>query len=518
MKTSMSGIGKYKFITIILLFTFWITDIKCVYSQGMNHQWLLGYGTFTDSFTTSQKARLLFDLNNVTVVPETRKMRFEGAQANISNQNGNLLFATNGCWIMDATNDTMMNGKGLNPGPFTDVYCGSYGMPFVGQNIILPWPDSSQKYILFHSTGNPITAYNMPTELMYSIIDMNFNGGLGAVTQKNVITLQDWLTPGLAACKHANGRDWWVVMLQDSSDIIYKLLVTPLGVTSISQQSLQVTIPCHFNYQISFSPDGKKMAYTYFAGVVGNSYHDIRLFNFDRCTGTFSNPLLIDLSTPYGGVGMAFSSNSQYLYVADFNQLYQINTDTSDIPSSIQVVAVNDGYYSPIPPYQSDFCYMYLAADGKIYISSANGVIDMHYINYPDSSGVACNVQQHALHVPCYYFRGHVNHPNYYLGCDTTLGCPCLTTGIDEAQGHDFKFFISPNPTSGQLKIMYLLPQNKSGKLELFDINGRRVYEMNLPPWSTLQQLDVSFLNNGVYNCVVSSIAWRVNKKIVVRN
>jgi hypothetical protein len=504
-------------ISLILIFLINCLGNNISYSQGLNHQWLLGYGTFTDSFSTSQKARLLFDVNNVTVVPETRKMKFLSAQANIADSTGNLLFYTNGCWIADATNDTMQNGNGLNPGPFTNSWCNNlYGMPFIGQTLALPWPDSSHKYILFHSTGNPGTGVFLPTELMYSVIDMSLNGGLGAVTQKNVIALQDSLCPTLAACKHANGRDWWIVMMRDSSDLVYKILLTPAGIVTITSQNLNVPDHDGFNFQMSFSPDGNKFAYSYISGSFGSAYRDIRLFDFDRCNGMFSNPLLIDISTPYGGYGMTFSPNSKYLYVTDYDFIFQINTDTSDVPASVQVVAINDGYYSPQPPYWTDFFLMYLAANGKIYISSGNSVVDLHYINYPDSSGVACDVQQHSLHLPCYSGRGHVNHPNYYLGCDTTLGCPCLTTGVDEIAGHDFNFSVSPNPTSGQFKMIYLLPQNKDGRLEIFDVNGRRVYEMRLPLWSTLQQIDVSFLGGGVYNCVITSGNYRVNKKVVV--
>ncbi|MBK6642337.1 MAG: hypothetical protein IPG39_14480 [Bacteroidetes bacterium] len=87
---------------------------------------------------------------------------------------------------------------------------------------------------------------------------------------------------------------------------------------------------------------------------------------------------------------------------------------------------------------------MHLAADGKIYITSGNSVIDMHYINHPDSAGIACDVQQHALPLPCYAWRGNVYHPNYYLGCDTTLGCPCLLTDLNELSPPDFKFRVYP--------------------------------------------------------------------------
>jgi hypothetical protein len=90
---------------------------------------------------------------------------------------------------------------------------------------------------------------------------------------------------------------------------------------------------------------------------------------------------------------------------------------------------------------QTNFWFMYLAANGKIYISSGNGVVDYHYISYPDSAGMACDVHLHDLHLPCYSFRGNVYHPNYYLGCDTTqTTCPCLATGINDVKQHDFKF------------------------------------------------------------------------------
>ncbi|MBL0072870.1 MAG: T9SS type A sorting domain-containing protein [Bacteroidetes bacterium] len=160
---------------------------------------------------------------------------------------------------------------------------------------------------------------------------------------------------------------------------------------------------------------------------------------------------------------------------------------------------------------------MYLAANGKIYVTSGSGVQHIHEINYPDSAGIACDVQQHAIDLGYAQLRSVPNHPNYYLGCDTTLGCPCLITGIEELGGHEFRFIVAPNPTSGNFKITYLLPQNQPGKLEVFDINGRRIYEMNLPHWSTMQEVSLpKSISSGVYNCVITSGGERGNKKVVV--
>ncbi|MBK9319738.1 MAG: T9SS type A sorting domain-containing protein [Bacteroidetes bacterium] len=141
-----------------------------------------------------------------------------------------------------------------------------------------------------------------------------------------------------------------------------------------------------------------------------------------------------------------------------------------------------------------------------IYISSGSSVIDLHYINYPDSDGVDCDIQQHAIHLPCYSARGNVYHPNYYLGCDTTLGCPCLiTTGLNEFNRHDFKVKLSPNPGKQGFEILYLLPQNKDGMLSIFDMQGRLMHQQLLPPWSTMQSIPASTWSSGIYQVRIES-------------
>ncbi|MBE7510164.1 MAG: T9SS type A sorting domain-containing protein [Bacteroidia bacterium] len=157
---------------------------------------------------------------------------------------------------------------------------------------------------------------------------------------------------------------------------------------------------------------------------------------------------------------------------------------------------------------------MYLAANGKIYISSGSSVKHLHEMNYPDSAGIACDVQLHNVFTNC-FFIGVPNHPNYYLG--RLVGSPCDTlTGIHDLAAHDFRFSISPNPNNGNFRIMYLLPQNKSGTLQIFDITGKEIYHQTLPPWSTLQYISLPKIADGVYQCTIISNNQRVNKKLVV--
>jgi Secretion system C-terminal sorting domain len=500
---------------ILLLFSF-IVFQDLALGQGYNHTWLIGSENSFDTFTTSPKARLLFYLDSVSVLGEQRKMAFRATQATISDANGNFLFASNGCWIMDASGDTMQNGGGLNPGTFANGYCSNVsGLPMSGANIIIPFPGDSNKFVLFHQVGNSVNYLNS-TEVFYTVVDMTLNSGLGGVIpgKKNVVAFTGNISWGLAACKHANGKDWWVIAHEDSSNIIHKVLFTSNEVANVSSQQVNMPAPGYgIAGQPGFSPDGNKYAYKH-GLTVNPGFHDIRILSFDRCSGNFDS-LGYAIRNNEFGFGQAFSSNSRYLYYSSGATIYQLDTDAPNISATDSIVAVYDGYCYPYPSLCTTFWLMYLAADSKIYITSPSFVIDYSFINSPDSAGISCDVQQHALRLPCYTIRGGINHPNYYLGCDTIGGCICLT-GIDENEGHDFKFSISPNPASGQIRVIYLLPQNKNGKLEVFDITGRKVYAVTLPLWSTLQIMDLSFLKNGIYNILITSDNFTSTSKLVL--
>ena len=515
---------KKKVISLLLLFI----ASASLFGQGYNHNFLIGYDfAYPPWGVNSDKGIIKIDTLNFNVIGLSRKMKFQGAQANIANANGDILFYTNGCWIANAMEDTMPNGARIATDVIDSIWCSTAGIQWVQSSLILPMPDDSNKYVLFHHGSSYVNPPNdLPLISYYSVIDMSLDNGLGDVIpgQKKITLIQDTLLPGFAACRHANGKDWWVYILKGNSSMIYKVLLTNQGITNISTQNIGV-LHITNEAQKCFSPNGKKFAYRYHAGVMGNVVNEVRVFDFDRCTGNFSNPRVVSWPSLYGGLGLAFSSNSKYLYtVSDFDTILQINTDTSNMQASMTVVAINDGYYSPPGQtlFQTGFWTMYLAANGKILISSGSGVVDLHYINYPDSGGLACDVHLHDLHMPCFTFRSNVNHPNYYLGCDTTqTNCPCLITGVNNLSPPDFKFRVYPNPvTNGVLNIGYLLPQSasggKSGLFEMVDVTGKVVFKYTLPPWSNEQAFKLPDLANGVYNCVIWSDGKRVSRKVAV--
>ncbi len=475
-----------------------------VSGQGFNHQWLLG----NFFFFQDPKGRMLVDSNAYLLIGENRKMPFLGTQANISDSNGNLLMSSNGIWIADATGDTMTNGDMLAPSYLTNTW--PHGIPLVHGSVFLNFPGDTTKMILFHKSKWGQFSIS-PTALYESVVDLIQD----SVISKNDTILSDTLSWGVGACKHANGQDWWVIVVRDGNPQAYTIKITSTGIDTVFIQSLSYQANTFGNVSpIVFSKDGTKMVYCTPLNQGNNG--TVLVYDFNRCSGVFSGMTSYPVSQTEYLFGLSFSPSGRYVYTCSSNYIFQIDTDSQ----TVDTVASYDGFISPPGSTccATTFWGMYLAANGKIYITSGSSVQHLHEMNFPDSAGIACDVQQHAIDLVDYlHLRSVPNHPNYYLGCDTTLGCACLTTGIEEFEAHDFKFSISPNPTSNNFSIAYLLPQNLKGKFELLDINGSRVYEMNLPQWSTLQYISLpESVADGIYNCVISSDGWRVSKKLAV--
>lgn len=100
--------------------------------QGLNRHFLIGYdvGLF-DTNVVSTKGIFQFDSVSYNLTPANFKMPFRATQGNLSDESGNLLMVSNGCWIADATGDTMQNGAGLLPNSFSNTWCDDItGIPF----------------------------------------------------------------------------------------------------------------------------------------------------------------------------------------------------------------------------------------------------------------------------------------------------------------------------------------------------------------------------------------------------
>ncbi len=471
-----------------------------LFSQGVNNLWLMGAQSWAGP--PLGEFKMDFTGGNLNMTSHYWIMNFNCTNAEICDGSGNFLFSSNGIWVSNADNDTMLNGgRGFNPGFFTTQH-DSFGLTLPQANLIIPFPGDTNRYYLFHETCDDYGNSYCTLYLYYSVIDMTLDSGLGAVTQKNVVLLNDSLVEGrLTACKHANGRDWWLVTHQHNTNRYYKYLITPDSILGPYTQDIGVV---RDNWgQAVFSPDGTMYAYfAYFFGTAdpnGSNIGDLDIFDFDRCTGDFSYKAHVAVTDSAYAGGVAFSPNSNVLYVSSSNFIWQFDMNAVNIPASQMTVAIWDRFLDAAGFYTS-FYLSQLAPDGKIYIITNESTDYLHVINFPDSIGVNCDACQHCIHLPAYNHFTIANHPNYFLGPEIGSICDSLLSSILNTSNEKISLKIFPNPVSYNDDITFTYPSiGDKTFLVINNSEGKEVARYELPQWSSVQHLKLPELSAGVY-------------------
>ena len=345
---------------------------------------------------------------------------------------------------------------------------------------IIPNPANANQYYILHSgvTVNP--------ELYYSLIDMTYNGGLGKVILKNVLLNNfngEYVTDGLAAIKHGNGKDWWLLFktYNDVNDTIHRYLISDQGISTEMIQRIGVAPFAGF-LRLFFNNAGTKMVIVSASGLL--EYYD-----FDRCTGLLSNRIQINPESQIPADffwSAAFSPNDSVLYVTvddTLNCLYQYNLFAPNISNTRQLL-----YSFNFPYYGSGD--LRTSIDGKIYYSIAfdNGIgfnfpyadttynsinMNLSVINQPNLLGAACDFQPYSFYLGG--FRTYVGigiNPNYDLGPLTGSACDSLSNSISDLLDVN-SFSIYPNPASNHFTFFTDMNVESSNYIELFDLSGR---------------------------------------------
>jgi hypothetical protein len=460
-----------------------------VFGQYKNNKWLSGYETFNSS-PPWNGTKIEFMLNNsLNISFDPRSMWFHVAFSGLSDQNDNWFFYTNGAAVCNKNHDTIANGFGLSPGgdPYWDI-----GYSGINQTVILPKKSNGDQLYVLHQNKNPNTSpQNLPRAFttFYSVIEP-YIGPKSTLVQKNTVLINDTTeSANITPCRHANGRDWWLLIKKFNSNIYYTVLLGPDGPINIFQQTVPGTIEVTGG-QAAFSPNGEKFA------VFSNACQ-LRLYDFDRCTGVLSN-FKYKYITPYTAGGTSFSANSKFLYLSSTDTLWQFDMQAADVLVSQQVVGVYDGH-TDSNGFSTIFWWHWLAPDGKIYMTSNPGALSHHVINKPDLLGSACDLQQHAINIPTYTLKTTPASVN--LDLKQVHGSPCDTLGVgnEELFNSNTSLKIAPNPSNGNINIEFPV-QEISGMLYVYDVNGKLVYSEYVSPYTYIKNLNLQGkLSSGMY-------------------
>ena len=454
--------------------------------------WLLS----TNTINFHEKCGIDFNELPADTFHDYRKLGSIITSASICDTSGDILFYTNGIYVANRDHDTLWNSGDFNAGYSSDYYW-YYGLGFSQGAIITTVPEQKDKYLIFHVSGEEFDAYGdyqiQPLHLGMSEVDMTLDGGLGGIPldKKNIHIVDDTLAQGrLTATRHANGRDWWVVTHKFYSDVFYKVLVQPDTVVVSSQAVGPIQTTNDILGMAKFSPDGSKYCFL-------NHYLTFDLFDFDRCTGQFSNPVTYTVPDTLSSLpltqGCEFSGSGQFLYVNTYKGLYQYNLWSPDIQGSVIKIATWDTTYLPTATW---FFLPQRAPDGKIYISTYNTTEYLHLINEPDSLGLACNFTQHSFALP-QLNTITPNFPNYQLGKLEGSPCDTLFSGVEHASNIHKGLSLVPNPAADRVEVNYSLEEK--ALLTITDMYGKAVLRQMLYPYFTSRIIYTSHLPEGMY-------------------
>lgn len=411
-------ITKY-FIAFICLLTL---SLK---AQFEDHNWILGYlsgfGPHTMHFD--------FNENEMRITNYHSNYKVDHGNAIISTPDGKSIVAmSNGFTIYNRNLDTMVNGGRIN---FKTAFYSIYGSSLPQSVLLLDLPNSPQLYkVLYFWEDQPRRdSFIQVNRLLQTTINIELENGLGRVIESDVLVDDDTFEFGkLQACRHANGRDWWIVIPRRYSKQILVYLLDPQGIRKSHEVELPIPIKTGIG-QAQFSPDGTKYG-------ISQSQDNFRqgdyleLFDFDRCAGMISNMKSIHIPDTLGPGGLAFSPDSKKLYFGSSKRIYQFDLTQSDEANSKVLVGSYGGLIDTF--FSGAECEtgpMALAPDHKIYIATTTGTYWMHTIEYPDSLGAACWFKEGSLHLPSPNTRSVPSYPNFRLG--PIDGSICDSLGID---------------------------------------------------------------------------------------
>jgi PKD repeat protein len=443
---------------IILFFVFFafMSNIKSQtnHDAKLNYTWISGYGN--EATGTIYHTKFSFQGDTLTIKSEVveNSLFMSYTNSSICDTSGNLLFFSNGCGVMDSNYQYISGASHINNGETQNYLCEEVGGGRYTNSLLILQNINRNVYDIIHSRiNNNASVGPCSDKLFWSRIQQD-SFGIKAVFVDSVL-LDTFIYPGCySSCRHANGQDWWVVVPQYSNETIgmssngYYMIRFSGNKTEIHSEFIGIPTTRFENStgESAFNPQGTKYARYCIQS-------DLQVFDFDRCEGSFSNPIhvpILDAADTSYAAGVAFSPSGRFLYVSSTQYIYQFDMEAADFAGSKKTVAVYDGFYLDIPVFTTRFYQCELAPDGKIYVSCPGGKNTIHVIENPDSLGLACNVVQHKYILEWPISGGLPHFPNFRLGAtaDSCIHAPLLDVLV---AGFTWSF---PDITQ-QLKVLF---------------------------------------------------------------
>lgn len=466
-----------------------------------DYQWIFG----NDQSNAPGFQGLRMNFNNKPfqgVDQATNGLSFARNNASICDKDGNLQMYTNGCAVANRNHEQMMNGDSINWGDFAEFFwfdgdC-RQGYPGRQDILILPDPANEKGLYLIHKTieYDPNQQQQIFLKnIKFTYVDLALDSEQGVVTEKNINIHESnglMLSSFLTAVNHINEEDWWIIQPERNPDqfVVFLLDENGISVSHIKDLDFETEGNTSASGEAKFSPDGKTYAlYT--------KVHGLFVYDFDRETGGLSNMRFMETAYPDAlqFSDLEFSSNSELLYLASTDSLWQIDLLENNLADGKVLIDVPNGFADPVP---TNFYDMALAPDCKIYIRTGSSVKTFDVIQEPNKRGKACNLVQQAISFPQFTSTGTFpNVPRFRV--DEEEKCdPSITSFLGEEVYYRRDLAIFPNPVQDQLTIT--IPERQQGQVAVYDIEGNLLRgPIVVDKQQETLMLELSTLASGTY-------------------
>jgi hypothetical protein len=468
--------------------------MNMLHAQREAYSWIYGNCNLEENNCEGVYGTAIIKFNNDSIESISR-VDFPGSfrfhALSISDSNGNLLMASNQDYVYDSTGNVIL-----------DFYTNDSIQMLTSSRqtaLFLKLNDETKNYYFLNFKGTqwlgtpPNTLLNNRTVLHYlSKIKVDENG-YEVVDIDTIYRHDTILDSGLQACRHANGRDWWIFSNTWNQKQYLRGLLTPYG---LNFEVYDGPGPDAFQNsgQNHFSADGSKLFH-----YITTSFRKMQIYDFDRCTGELSNFREIDFSgfipfPPYDFTPFVLSPDASKIYMGRSNsnqsnyQTIQIDVETGQlnvIADSVFVPLLTPNLKWVVSGYQDEF---FTSIDDLSVIKQPNNL----EINSNRTFIYNCLEVNGAIQEPIEY-ANHLLGPIDGSSCDTLgLNDETLIKMLDQ-----FSFNLFPNPGNEIIHFTTDLPLPL--KLTIRDNQGKTVIEKTMNQKSFSIQDGIAELNTGIY-------------------
>jgi hypothetical protein len=382
--------------------------------------------------------------------------------------------------------------------------------------LFLPYPgDSSKAYLFYGQMENYLIGGTIGGRwdkfFTYALLDIPTK----SLISKNNVLLTDTSTNGdMQACRHANGRDWWLIKPDIWSNKYFIGLLTPQGIEMNNITLLGVPSDLRVNTSSKFNIQGTK--YIHYNGGLSRVVHE---FDFDRCTGTLSNFVLHDISD---SIGVLDNKLSSMTISPDGTKFFIQRNNTPGLTQGLFQVDFSTDSMRLISRYGS--CPQMMPNGKKILFPETEFLANNDYI-----------IKVSEIENPNVHFNDLIIHhfkysnpnamltiaPNNFaymrLGADTLSNCDSLSVITKRTKAIEpIDLLVFPNPASNYLQIEQQVQGNTHYKI--FNHLGQKVQQwQSAEPKQTLD-FNNNQLSNGLYILqATNSKGIVVQKKFVIQ-